>query len=75
MDFKDATDRLALPLEVIAEITGRSYATILAYRQGTRQPPADVWRALAEHAKRHTADLKGLTKELSDTADKLERSP
>lgn len=64
MDFREATNRLALPLETIAEITGRSYATILAYRQGVRRPPADVWRALADHAERHTEELKDLTAEL-----------
>lgn len=48
MTFKEATDLLCMPLERVAEATGRSYQTILAYRNGIREAPADVMATVAK---------------------------
>jgi hypothetical protein len=53
MNFKEATNLLAVSLEQIAEITGKSYPTVLAYRTGDRIPPPDVMRRLAEFMRQH----------------------
>lgn len=74
MTFKDATDRLGVPLERIAEATGRSYMTIVGYRAGQREAPADVWRALADFAREHAADVRALVKEFNAVARELERA-
>jgi hypothetical protein len=48
MTFKEATDLLCIPLERVAEITGRSYQTVLSYRNGVRQAPPDVMEKLSD---------------------------
>ena len=66
MNFKEATDLLSVPLERIAEVLGKSYATVLAYRTGGRVPPAEVRQRLAAFMREHSA-------ELQRTADELDR--
>lgn len=48
MNFKEATDLLAVPLERVADVLGKSYGTVLAYRTGARVPPLEVRQRLAE---------------------------
>jgi hypothetical protein len=48
MNFREATDLLSLPLEKVAEATGRSYATVLAYRTGDRDAPPVVLKAVGK---------------------------
>jgi hypothetical protein len=67
MDFKQATDLLAVSLEKVAAVVGKSYATVLAYRTGDRVPPDDVRKALATFM-REQADS------LIEAAGKLDRS-
>ena len=57
MDFKEASDLLSVPLERIAEVLGKSYATVLAYRTGGRVPPAEVQRRLADFMREHSVLL------------------
>lgn len=64
MTFKEVTDRMAMPLERIAEEIGRSYATVLAYRTGSREPPPEVMRELARLARERGGDLVRLAEEL-----------
>ena len=47
MTFREATDLLAVPLEEVAKVTGRSYNTVLAYRNGVRKAPPEVLEKLA----------------------------
>ena len=64
MTFREATTLLAVPLEEVARVTGRSYDTVLAYRNGARTPPPDVLTKRAE-VMRKPSD------ELADAADDL----
>lgn len=57
MDFREATDRLGLPLEQVAEATGRSYGTILAYRRGDRRAPDEVLEVIARLMRNQSKDL------------------
>lgn len=57
MDFREATDLLGMPLDQIAEATGRTYGTILAYRRGDRQAPPDVMATIARLMKVRASDL------------------
>jgi hypothetical protein len=66
MDFKQATDLLAVSLEEVASAVGKSYATILAYRTGDRMAPKSVKTALAAYM-RERADT------LMRAADQLDR--
>ena len=65
MDFKQATDLLSVPLEEVARVVGRKYRSVVAYRQGDRVVPPEVWGKLAAYMRKHSA-------ELSDVADELE---
>jgi hypothetical protein len=66
MTFREITDALAVPLETVAEVIGRSYATVLSYRTGDREPPPEVFAALATFIRSHA-------KHLGKLADELER--
>lgn len=57
MNFKEATDLLAVPLERIAAELGKSYGTVLAYRTGDRVPPVEVRRRLAAFMRKHAVTL------------------
>jgi hypothetical protein len=57
MDFKEATDLLAVPLEKIVGVLGKSYGTVLAYRTGDRVPPAEVRQRLVAFMREHAAAL------------------
>ena len=65
MDFKQATDLLSVPLEAVARVVGRKYRSVVAYRQGDRVVPPEVWKRLAAYMRKHSA-------ELSEVADELE---
>lgn len=65
MNFKEATDLLSVPLERIAEVLGKSYATVLAYRTGGRVPPAEVRQRLAAFMREQAA----LLEEVADRLD------
>ena len=65
MDFKQATDLLSVSVEEVARVVGRKYRTVIAYRQGDREVPAEVWRKLAAYMRQHSA-------ELAEVADELE---
>lgn len=71
--FRDATDALGVPLEVIAEAIDRSYATVAAYRTGRVQPPAEVWRSLATFAREHVTDVRETAREIAAVATAAER--
>ena len=47
MTFRTATDLLAVPLDEVAKATGRTYGTVLAYRNGVRKAPPEVLEKLA----------------------------
>ena len=64
MTFRDATDLLAVPLEEVAKVTGRSYNTVLAYRNGMRKPPPEVLEKLAAFMREHSAELAAAAEEL-----------
>ena len=64
MTFREITDRLSVPLERVAEVTGRSYATILAYRNGRRSVPPDVYVQIAKLAREQGGELAKLAEEL-----------
>ena len=64
MTFREATDLLSIPLERVAEVTGRSYDTILAYRNGRREVPPGVLAAIAKLARDRAAELVRLAEEL-----------
>jgi transcriptional regulator with XRE-family HTH domain len=66
MNFKEATNLLSVSLEQIAEITGKSYATILAYRTGDRTPPPEVRSRLAAFMQEHASRLLLAARELED---------
>ena len=66
MDFKEATDLLSIPLERIAEVLGKSYATVLAYRTGGRVPPVEVRKQLATFMRQHSAAVR----RAADTLDR-----
>lgn len=51
--FRDITDAISVPLERVAEVVGRSYATVLAYRTGARPAPPEVYEALADFIEQH----------------------
>ena len=55
MTFKDATDLLAVPLETVAEVVGREYSTVMAYRMGKREPTPEVRERLAAYMRSHGA--------------------
>lgn len=55
--FKRITDQVVVPLDTIAEVVGRSYATVLAYRNGARHAPPEVFERLAEFIDTHHARL------------------
>ena len=67
MTFRTATDLLAVPLDEVAKATGRTYGTVLAYRNGVRKAPPEVLEKLAAFMRKHSADL-------ADAADDLEAS-
>jgi hypothetical protein len=64
MNFKEATDLLAVPLERIAGAIGKTYGTVLAYRTGDRVPPAEVRLRLAAFMREHSASLLKAAEEL-----------
>ena len=64
--FRDITDRLSVPLERVAEVTGRFYATILAYRHGSRDAPPEVYVHLAKLAREQGGELVKLAEELQE---------
>jgi hypothetical protein len=64
MDFKQATDLLAVSLERIAAAVGKSYATVLAYRTGDRVPPDDVKERLASLMRAQAESLVKAAEEL-----------
>ncbi len=66
MTFREATDLLAVPLEEVAKVTGRSYDTILAYRNGARKPPPEVMESLAKFMRTHSAELAKRAEELEE---------
>ena len=66
MDFKQATDLLSVPLEEVAQVVGRKYRSIVAYRQGEREVPPDVWKKLAEYMRQHSAELAKVAEELEE---------
>lgn len=51
--FRDVTDAITVPLERVAEVVGRSYATVLAYRNGVRAAPPEVFELLADFIDQH----------------------
>ncbi len=65
MNFKEATDLLAVPLERVAAELGKSYGTVLAYRTGDRVPPAEVRQRLAAFMREHSAVLLNAANELN----------
>jgi hypothetical protein len=66
MNFKEATDLLAVPLERVAGAVGKTYGTVLAYRTGDRVPPNEVRSRLADFMRKHAAVL-------AEAADELEK--
>ncbi len=66
MDFKEATDLLAVPLEEVAKAVSRSYATTLAYRNRARVPPAQVMDRLAAFMRNHSRRLAQAADELGE---------
>jgi hypothetical protein len=66
MTFKEATDLLAVPLERVAGVVGKTYGTVLAYRTGDRTAPSEVRSRLAEFMREHAAAL-------TKAADELDR--
>jgi hypothetical protein len=64
LNFRDATELLSLPLERVAEATGRSYATVLAYRTGGRDAPPEVLKAVGILMRRHATVLLDASREL-----------
>ncbi len=64
MTFRDATDLLAVPLDEVAKVTGRSYDTVLAYRNGARKPPPEVLEKLAAFMRKHSDELAAAAEEL-----------
>lgn len=73
MTFREATDILGLPLERIAEATGRTYGTILAYRRGDRQPPPAVLDVVVKLMREHSKDLSAAAEELRQSTRKKAR--
>lgn len=65
MDFREATDLLGLPLDRVAEATGRTYGTILAYRRGDRRPPRDVLEIIAALMREQSVELEQAATELA----------
>lgn len=57
MTFKEATDLLAVPLDRVASVVGKTYGTVLAYRTGDRVPPAEVRSRLSVFMREHAAVL------------------
>ena len=66
MDFKQATDLLSVPIEEVARVVGRKYRTVVAYRQGDRVVPPEVWKKLAAYMRRHSAELAEIAAELEE---------
>ena len=64
MTFRTATDLLAVSLEEVASVTGRSYNTVLAYRNGARKPPPEVLEKLAAFMRKHSTELAAAADEL-----------
>ena len=64
MTFREGTDLLAVPLEEVAKVTGRSYNTVLAYRNGVRKAPPEVLGKLASFMRSHSAELAKKAEEL-----------
>jgi hypothetical protein len=57
MNFKEATDLLAVPLDRVAGVVGKTYGTVLAYRTGDRAAPSEVRARLAVFMREHAAAL------------------
>ena len=72
MDFKQATDLLSVPLKEVARVVGRKYRSVVAYRRGEREVPADVWKKLAAYMHQHSAELAEVADELVKLAEELE---
>jgi hypothetical protein len=68
MNFKQATDLLSVPLEQIAGVVGKTYATVLAYRTGDRMPPVEVREKLAAFMREHSESLLRAADELDPPA-------
>ncbi len=64
MTFREATNLLAVPLDEVAKVTGRSYDTVLAYRNGVRKAPPEVLEKLAAFMRKHSAELAAAADEL-----------
>ena len=64
MTFRTATDLLAVPLEEVAKATGRTYGTVLAYRNGARKAPPEVLEKLAAFMRKHSDTLAAAADEL-----------
>ena len=64
MTFREATNLLAVPLDEVAKVTGRSYNAVLAYRNGARKPPPEVLGKLAAFMRKHSTELAAAADEL-----------
>lgn len=64
MTFKQATDLLSVSLEDVARAVDRKYRTVVAYRQGEREVPPEVWRKLAAFMREQSSELAEAAKEL-----------
>ena len=51
-------------LEEVADIVGRSYQTVAAYRIGRREPPSEVLQTLAAFMREHSGRLAEAANEL-----------
>lgn len=53
-------ERVGMTREKLATILEKSYSSIVAYEQGTRDPDSGTWRKLAEIFDRSVDELMGL---------------
>ena len=72
MTFKHATDLLAVPLQDVAIAVGRTYGTVLSYRNGQRTAPPEVMRALASFMAQHSEGLTTAAAEVVKLTEELE---
>src|SRR5665647_3638385 len=63
-------ERVGISREQLATLIGKSYSSIVAYEQGTRDPDTVIWKKLAEMFDVTVDDLMGVEKKYpSITAD------
>ena len=67
-------ERIGISREQLATLIGKSYSSVVAYEQGTRDPDTVIWKKLASIFDTSVDELMGIEKEAVSPASDLEEN-